>query len=130
MQAFASHFPIACLGFKSSPGAGCAWGVGPVARQQDSDMHFVGFALKPLEKAVASAETLIAQRQNDLANVRAALADNALYSEENKVRLKQTLAQEARIQSELAHAEEDWLHASARLDAARDVLTKSDTTAD
>jgi hypothetical protein len=86
--------------------------------------------LKPLEKAVASAETLIAQRQNDLANVRAALADNALYSEENKVRLKQTLAQEARIQSELAHAEEDWLHASARLDAARDVLTKSDTTAD
>ena len=54
MQAFASHFPIACLGFKSSPGAGCAWGVGPVARQQDSDMHFVGFALKPLEKALGT----------------------------------------------------------------------------
>jgi ATP-binding cassette subfamily F protein 3 len=86
--------------------------------------------LKPLEKAVASAETLIAQRQNDLTTVRAVLADNALYSEENKARLKQTLAQEARIQSELAHAEEDWLHASARLDAARDELTKSDATAD
>ena len=51
--------------------------------------------------------------------MRAALADPALYENPDQDKFAQLGKAEARLAGELAHAEEDWLHASARLEALR-----------
>jgi ATP-binding cassette subfamily F protein 3 len=75
--------------------------------------------LRPLEKQLAAIESRLAQLARDVGEVRAALADPALYENADKDRVADLAKAEARLAEELAHAEEDWLHASARLEALR-----------
>ena len=76
--------------------------------------------LRPYEKEIAAIESRIAALTQEVDAVRAALADPTLYDSDDKgERLKDLTVAEARITGELAGAEEDWLHAQARLDALR-----------
>ena len=62
----------------------------------------------------------LAQLAQDVGEVRSALADPALYENADQERVAELARAESRLAEELAHAEEDWLHASARLEALRD----------
>jgi ATP-binding cassette subfamily F protein 3 len=75
--------------------------------------------LRPLEKQLASIEAQLASLSKEIAAIRAALADPALYENPDKDKVAELAKAEARLAEALAHAEEDWLHASARLEAAR-----------
>jgi ATP-binding cassette subfamily F protein 3 len=75
--------------------------------------------LRPLEKQLAAIESRLAQLAREIGEVRAALADPALYAGPDPARLAELGKAEARLAEELASAEEDWLHASARLEALR-----------
>jgi ATP-binding cassette subfamily F protein 3 len=76
--------------------------------------------LRPFEKEIAALEARIAERTKEVEAVRRSLADPALYDGgEQGERLKDLTIAEARLTAELARAEEDWLHAQARLDALR-----------
>jgi ATP-binding cassette subfamily F protein 3 len=76
--------------------------------------------LRPYEKEIAAIESRIAALTQEVDAVRASLADPSLYDSDDKgERLKDLTVAEARITGELARAEEDWLHAQARLDALR-----------
>jgi ATP-binding cassette subfamily F protein 3 len=76
--------------------------------------------LRPYEREISALEARIAALTKEVEAVRASLADPALYDSGDKgERLKELTIAEARITGELAHAEEDWLHAQARLDALR-----------
>jgi ATP-binding cassette subfamily F protein 3 len=79
----------------------------------------LGKRLRPLERQLAAIEARLAQLAKDIGEVRAALADPALYASPGEARVAELGKAEARLAEELAHAEEDWLHASARLDALR-----------
>jgi ATP-binding cassette subfamily F protein 3 len=78
-----------------------------------------GQRLRPLEKQLAAIESRLARLAKDIGEVRTALADPALYASPDQARVAELGKAEARLAEELAHAEEDWLHASARLDALR-----------
>ena len=78
--------------------------------------------LRQLEKAVAEAEARVARLDAESRKAGEVLADMGLYAPEQKERLKAAVQEEARLKQELASAEEDWLHASARLEAARNEL--------
>jgi ATP-binding cassette subfamily F protein 3 len=75
--------------------------------------------LRPLEKQLAAIEARLAQLAKEIGEVRAALANPALYEKPDKDKVAELGKAEARLAEELAHAEEDWLHASARLEALR-----------
>ncbi len=75
--------------------------------------------LRPLEKEIAAIEARVAKLSNETQAASALLADTAIYEEGQKDRLKNAVIEEARLKQALAAAEEDWLHASARLEAAR-----------
>jgi ATP-binding cassette subfamily F protein 3 len=76
--------------------------------------------LRPLEKEVARIDARIAKLTKELDTARAALADPALYADDaNRTRVAELQVAEARLATALSTAEEDWLHASARLEAAR-----------
>src|SRR5258706_379103 len=76
--------------------------------------------MRPHEKEIAAIEARIGELTREVEAVRASLADPALYDSDDKgERLKDLTVAEARITGELAKAEEDWLHASARLEALR-----------
>jgi len=76
--------------------------------------------LRPLEKAVEKIEARLSTLAKSVDAARAALADPALYEGEPDVaRLRGLQVEEARLAAEVATVEEDWLHASARLETAR-----------
>ncbi len=76
--------------------------------------------LRPLEKDVARIEARLAQLTKELDAARGALAEPALYADEaGRERARDLQASATRLAAELAAGEEDWLHASARLEAAR-----------
>ena len=76
--------------------------------------------LRPLEKRLAAIEARLAQLSREIGEIRAALADPALYASPDQARLAELGRLQARLAEALASAEEDWLHASARLEALRD----------
>ncbi len=76
--------------------------------------------LRPLEKRLAAVEARLERLAQDVGEVRAALADPALYENADPERVAELARAESRLAEELAHAEEDWLHACARLEALRD----------
>jgi ATP-binding cassette subfamily F protein 3 len=80
----------------------------------------VGQRLRPLEKQLAAIEARLAQLSREIGEIREALADPALYEGADTARLAELGRAEARLAEALASAEEDWLHASARLEALRD----------
>ncbi|HEX5091087.1 MAG TPA: ATP-binding cassette domain-containing protein [Burkholderiales bacterium] len=75
--------------------------------------------LRPLEKQLAAIETRLAELAREIGAVREALADPALYERPDPARMAALGKAEAQLAEALAHAEEDWLHASARLEALR-----------
>jgi len=75
--------------------------------------------LRPLEKQLAAIESRLTQLAKEIGEVRAALANPALYENPDKDKVAKLGKAEAKLAEELAHAEEDWLHASARLEALR-----------
>jgi len=76
--------------------------------------------LNPYEKEIAAIETRIAELSRQAEATRAALADPALYDGAGKgERLKELTIAEAGLTAQLAQAEDDWLHASANLEAVR-----------
>ncbi len=75
--------------------------------------------LKPLERELAAIEARVAELTRAMEALRAALADPALYEEARRAELKEAMLAEARTRAALAAAEDDWLHASARLEALR-----------
>jgi len=75
--------------------------------------------LRPLEKQLAAIEARLAGLAREIGEIRTALADPALYASPDKERVAELGRAEARLAEELASAEEDWLHASARLEALR-----------
>ncbi|MEO8717905.1 MAG: ATP-binding cassette domain-containing protein [Burkholderiales bacterium] len=75
--------------------------------------------LRPLEKQLATIEARLAQLSREIGEIRQALADPALYALPDKERVAELGRAEARLAEALAGAEEDWLHASARLEALR-----------
>ena len=76
--------------------------------------------LRPHLRQIEKMEARIAELTREVEATRAALADPALYDSEDKgERLKELTIAEARLNGQLAQAEEDWLLASARLEAAR-----------
>jgi ATP-binding cassette subfamily F protein 3 len=76
--------------------------------------------LRPLEKQLAAVEARLAQLSREIGEIRAALADPALYESPDQTRVAELGRAQARLAEALASAEEDWLHASARLEALRD----------
>jgi ATP-binding cassette subfamily F protein 3 len=75
--------------------------------------------VRPLEKQVANLEARLAQLAREIGEVRAALADPALYQGADATRVAELGKAQTRLADALAHAEEDWLHACARLEAER-----------
>jgi ATP-binding cassette subfamily F protein 3 len=76
--------------------------------------------LKPLEKQLAAIEARLAQLSREIGEIRAALADPALYQSPDQARVAELGRAQARLAEALASTEEDWLHASARLEALRE----------
>jgi ATP-binding cassette subfamily F protein 3 len=75
--------------------------------------------LKPLERQLAAIEARLAQLSREIGAIRDALADPALYESPDATRVAELGRAQARLAEALASAEEDWLHASARLEALR-----------
>jgi ATP-binding cassette subfamily F protein 3 len=76
--------------------------------------------LRPLEQRLVALEARIATLSREADAVRAALAEPGAYAEDARERLRELMQNEARLRAGLADAEEEWLHASARLDALRE----------
>jgi ATP-binding cassette subfamily F protein 3 len=79
----------------------------------------LGQRLKPLERQLAAIEARLAQLSREIGAIREALADPALYASPDATRVVELGRAQARLAEALASAEEDWLHASARLEALR-----------
>ncbi|HVC10457.1 MAG TPA: ATP-binding cassette domain-containing protein, partial [Burkholderiales bacterium] len=75
--------------------------------------------LKPLEKELAGIEARVGELTRAMEAARATLADPGLYAEARREQLREALLAEAGLRNALAAAEDDWLHASARLEALR-----------
>ena len=81
--------------------------------------------LKPLEKALVGIESRVAKLTREAEAARAMLADPGIYEEPQRERLKQLLQTEARLKAELAQAEDDWLHTSAKIESLRSQAAES-----
>ena len=75
--------------------------------------------VKRLEKTLAGIETSVARLTREAETARAALADQTIYEDSQRERLKKLVESEARVKSELATAEDDWLHTSAQIETLR-----------
>jgi len=89
------------------------------AEARKSAAEAVRTQTKRIEKSLAAIESRVAKLGREYETAKAALADSTVYEESQRERLKQVIDVEARLKSELAQAEDDWLHASARIEALR-----------
>lgn len=71
---------------------------------------------EPITKEIKKIETKIEKLQKTNTEVEALLADADIYSDDNKIQLKDLLAQQAEIKKELADSEEQWLDFQDRLE--------------
>lgn len=74
--------------------------------------------LQPLRNKVKTAEKEMEKLSRSLAELEIQLADNALYTDANKDRLKDLLKQQADLKAALADTESDWIAASEQLESA------------
>lgn len=77
--------------------------------------------LQPLRNAVKKAEQNMEALQDRLNDVEHKLADNSLYADKEKDKLKALLLEQGNIKSELENVEMDWFEASETLEAAQAV---------
>jgi ATP-binding cassette subfamily F protein 3 len=89
------------------------------AEARNSAREAVRAQLKPLEKQLAAIESRVAKLGKEAEAARNALADPAIYDEAQRERLKTLMAADALLAAELAQAEDDWLHASAKIEALK-----------
>jgi ATP-binding cassette subfamily F protein 3 len=75
--------------------------------------------LQPLRNAVKKAETLMDKLNTSLSALEEKLADNELYTDANKDKLKDLLQQQVGLKSDLQQAETDWFEASEALEEAQ-----------
>jgi ATP-binding cassette subfamily F protein 3 len=76
--------------------------------------------LRPLERQVSRIEARLARLAKELELARSELAQPALYTDDaGRDKVREMQIGEAKLRAEVSAAEEDWLHASARLEAAR-----------
>jgi ATP-binding cassette subfamily F protein 3 len=75
--------------------------------------------LQPLTNAVKKAEQQMDKLQSKLTDLEKVLADNDLYSDANKDKLKDLLMQQSDLKADLEKAEMDWFEASERLEEAQ-----------
>ena len=68
--------------------------------------------LQPLTTKIKRAERVMEKLGDEKQVIEEKLSDNDLYSDENKDKLKQLLADQAYVQKELDQAEADWLDAT------------------
>ncbi len=77
-----------------------------LARQQSAESRK---KIAPLKKEIKTIESKIEKQQQKLAGLEAQLADTSIYEEENKQKLKVTLADQAEVKKQLSDLEENWL---------------------
>lgn len=73
--------------------------------------------LQPLRNEIQKLEKKMHQLQQEKAALEQHLADNSLYSEENKAQLQKLLEQNAQVNRRLAEMEAQWLAASEELES-------------
>lgn len=72
--------------------------------------------LAPLKKAADQLESQLEKAQSAMGTIEEALADSDLYSDANKARLKQLLAEQAAGQQQIDELEMNWLDAQEALE--------------
>lgn len=75
--------------------------------------------LQPLRNAVKKAEQQMEKLTQALTGLETELADNTLYTEQAKDKLKALLQKQADLKTQLEHAEMTWFEASEQLEAAQ-----------
>jgi ATP-binding cassette subfamily F protein 3 len=75
--------------------------------------------LQPLRNSVKQAEKLMEEAQLALTKIEEKLADNDIYAEKEKDKLKTLLLEQAELKAQLEQAEMDWFEASEVLEAAQ-----------
>lgn len=70
--------------------------------------------LQPLTSKIRRSERVMEKLGLEIQEIESKLADNELYSDDNKQQLKQLLTDQAYIQKELDQAEMEWLDATQR----------------
>ena len=73
--------------------------------------------LSPWRKKQGTLETRMEQLQQQLATVEQNLADPGLYDDQQKVRLKELLAEQAELKRELEDVEAEWLEVSETVES-------------
>ena len=81
--------------------------------------------LQPLTSKIKRAERVMEKLSVDKQSIEEKLSDNDLYSDDNKDKLKQLLADQAYVQKELDQAEADWLDATEQHEQLSDELKAS-----
>ncbi|MGB0663127.1 MAG: ATP-binding cassette domain-containing protein [Pontibacterium sp.] len=79
--------------------------------------------LAPLKKQLTQLEQALDKATEALAEIETQLADNSLYDDSNKDKLKQLLAEQARLTQESEQTEEAWMEAQEALEALEADLT-------
>ena len=77
-----------------------------LSRQESADKRK---QLEPITKKIKQIEAKIEKNQKQLSDIEVILADAEIYTEANKVKLKQSLAEQAIIKKDLSDNEEQWL---------------------
>jgi len=72
---------------------------------------------KPLRNKLKSLDNKIDKLSREQEQIQVELADNTIYDESNKPRLKNILAQQTVVSEELAQAEDDWLAVSEEIES-------------
>jgi ATP-binding cassette subfamily F protein 3 len=76
--------------------------------------------LQPQRNKVKKLEQQMEKLGEEKARLEEQLADNSLYSDENKDKLRQLLEQQATVTQQLQDVEEQWLEAGEALEALQD----------
>src|SRR5690606_15045254 len=74
--------------------------------------------LKPLTNKLKSLETQMEKLQKRLAEIETLLSDSQVYDDKNKAGLRELLAEQTKLQTQLAESEENWLMVSEEIEAA------------
>ena len=84
-----------------------------LSRQESADKRK---QLEPITKQIKQIEAKIEKSQKKLSDIEVILADAEIYTEANKLKLKQSLAEQASIKKGLADNEEQWLEYQDQLE--------------
>ncbi|RMJ02621.1 putative ABC transporter ATP-binding protein YheS [Marinobacter litoralis] len=81
--------------------------------------------ISPWRKKQSTLEARMDQLQEKLSSVEASLSDPSVYDDNQKVRLKELLAEQAQFKRELENTEAEWLEVSETVESLEEELTLS-----